>query len=269
MSLHRRATAAPVRSPAALAVRAAQRLGVHALAAALLICLMAALAPPSAAQARKSYTFLDLAWGSDVDTVRARLQAAGFRIAGPLVEGAQPEFVVAGLLASLASVDRGTRLVANGRIAGQPVRVDLSFGKDQRLNHVIVTSQYWDGTVAGARALVDLSTRLVMLYETRYGAAIKRKDDGWVDTALWPRAADGSLLAIYVRGIDGFMFSPSYKTALRADFVGGRVAATTKIDLPPEADKEPPKPKPLTKQQLRREYERDPSAIEPPPPPRR
>ncbi|MCW5771412.1 MAG: hypothetical protein KIT16_07230 [Rhodospirillaceae bacterium] len=246
--------------------REARRQAAAWMAAGLLLCLAAA---PSLAQARKSYTFLGLEWGSSIEDVRAKLAAAGFRLASRPLDGPQPEFVVAGLQAALTTVDRGLRLVANGRFAGQPVRVDLSFGKDERLHHVIVTSQYWDGTIPGARALVDLSTRMVMFYEERYGAALKRKDDGWIDTALWPRAADGSVMAIYVRGVDGFMFSPSYKTALRADFVGGKVAAATKIELPPEPDKEPPKPKPLTKQQLRKEYERDPSAVEPPPPPKR
>ena len=224
-----------------------------------------ALALPAAAQAQKSYTFLDLAWGSDMDAVRAQLTRAGYQ-AIRQTEGPQEEFVVNGLHAAVASVNRGQRLIAQGRFAGQPVQVDLAFDKDGRLNHVIVTSKYWDGTIPGARTIVDQTARWVMMFEERYGAAVKRKDDGWVDTALWPRAADGSVLAVYVRGTEGFMFSPSYKTALRIDFVGGRAAETTKIELPPEGEKEPPKPKPLTKEQLRKEYQKNPSEVEPPPP---
>lgn len=232
-------------------------------AAALIAAL--AFAASAAAQSQKSYTFLDLAWGSDIDAVRAKLARSGFQGIRQ-AEGPQEEFVVNGLHAAVAAVNRGQRLVAQGRFAGQPVQVDLAFDKEGRLNHVIVTSKYWDGTIPGARVIVDQTMRWVMMFEERYGAATKRKDDGWVDTALWPRAADGSVLAVYVRGTEGFMFSPSYKTALRIDFVGGKAAETTKIELPPEGEKEPPKPKPLTKEQLRKEYRKDPSEVEPPPP---
>lgn len=230
-----------------------------ALAAAL------AFAAPASAQARKSYTFLELPWGADMAAARAQLEKAGFRVAKPPVEGHQEEFVVTGLHAAIASVDRGTRLVAAGKFAGQPVEVHLAFDKEGRLNHVIVTSKFWDGTIPGAKTMVDLATRIVMYYEERYGPAIKRKEDGWVDTALWPRAADGSLLAVYVRGTEGFMFSPSYKTALRVDFVGGKIAAASRIEMPPEPEKEPPKPRPLTKEELRREYQKNPSEFVPPP----
>ncbi len=225
-----------------------------------------ALASPASAQARKSYNFLELEWGADIPSAQAKLAKAGFRVTKPPVEGHQEEFVVVGLHASIATVDRGKRLVAAGKIAGQPVQVDLAFDKQDRLNHVIVTSKYWDGTIPGAKTMVDMATRIVMLYEERYGPAIKRKEDGWVDTALWPRAADGSLLAVYVRGTEGFMFSPSYKTALRVDFVGGKIAETSRIEMPPEAEKPPPKPKPLTKEELRREYQKNPSEFAPPPP---
>lgn len=242
---------------------AALRMTAWSVVLALLVAAFA-LASPATAQSRKSYTFLDLDWGADAEAARAKLAKAGFT-AVRAVEGQQEEFVVSGLHAQIASVDRGRRLVALGRMAGMPVQVDLAFDKEGRLNHVIVTSKYWDGTIPGAKALVDLATRLVMLYEERYGPAIKRKEDGWVDTAQWPRAEDGSLLAVYVRGTEGFMFSPSYKTALRVDFVAGRIAATSKIDQPPEGDKEPPKPKPLTKEQLRKEYMKDPAAVDPPP----
>jgi len=253
--------------PAPTGFRAALGMTRWLRAAALGALAAVALAAPAAAQAQKSYTFLGLAWGTEVEAARAKLVKTGFQVI-KLADGPQEEFVVNGLHASIAPVNRGQRLVAQGKLAGQPVQLDLAFDKDGRLNHVIVTSKYWDGTIPGARTMVDLATRAVMMFEERYGPAVKRKDDGWVDTALWPRAGDGSVLAVYVRGTEGFMFSPSYKTALRIDFVGGRAAETTKIDLPPEGEKEPPKPKPLTKDQLRKEYEKDPAAVEPPPPPR-
>ncbi|HEY7609476.1 MAG TPA: hypothetical protein VIF14_09610 [Alphaproteobacteria bacterium] len=234
-------------------------------ACALGLASAAGLAAPAAAEARKSYNFLELPWGASMEAARTKLEKAGFRVARNPVEGHQEEFVVVGLHASIATVDRGKRLIATGKIAGQPVQVDLAFDKEERLNHVIVTSKYWDGTIPGAKTMVDLATRITMFYELRYGPAIKRKEDGWVDTALWPRAGDGSLLALYVRGTEGFMFSPSYKTALRVDFVGGKIAETSRIEMPPESEKEPPKPKPLTKEELRREYQKDPSEFIPPP----
>jgi len=234
-------------------------------AALLLAALAFAAAATASAQARKSYTFLDLSWGADIETARGKLAKAGFQVVKQ-TEGQQEEFVVKGLHAAVAAVDRGRRVVAQGRLAGQPVQLDLAFDKNEKLNHVIVTSKYWDGTIPGAKAIVDLATRTVMMFEERYGPAVKRKEDGWVDTALWPRAEDGSAIAVYVRGTEGFMFSPSYKTALRIDFAGGQGATAAKIELPPVGEKEPPKPKPLTKDQLRKEYEKDPSHVEPPPP---
>ncbi len=219
---------------------------------------------PAHAQARAPYTFLGMPWGIGIDDARARLERAGFR-AARLAEGAQEEFIVQGLHAAIGAIDRGKRLVVRGRLAGVPVQVDLAFGNNDRLGHIIVTSAYWDGTIPGAKTLVDLSTRLVMLNEERYGPARKRKEDGWVDTAIWPRGADGSLLAVYVRGVEGFMFSPSYKTALRMDVVAGTTAASSKVDVGTEPPGPPPRPRPLTKEELRKEYQKDPSAAPPPP----
>ena len=106
-----------------------------------------------------------------------------------------------------------------------------------------------------------------MMYEEEYGPARKRKEDGWIDTASWPRAADGSALPLYVRGVEGFMFSPSYKTALRVDFVGGKL-----VDFKIQADETDgvvryPRARTLTKKELYEEHSKDPSTREPPPPP--
>jgi hypothetical protein len=65
------------------------------------------------------------------------------------------------------------------------------------------------------------------------------------------------------------MFSPSYRTALRVDFVGGAAAVKSKIDMPPEGEKPPPKPRQLTKEELRKEYSKDPSEFTPAPPRKR
>jgi hypothetical protein len=217
-----------------------------------------------------SYRLFGLQWGIGADAARARLQQAGFRVVG-LSEGPREEFVVRGLHAALAATDRGRRLVANGKIAGQAVTLDLAFGQNDRLHHAGITSRYWDGTVADARALIDLATRLVMLYEETYGPARKRKADGWIDTAIWPRAKDGSSLSIAVRGVEGFMFSPSYKTALKAEFALGSPSPVGTeargAPLPMEKDAAAEQPRPLmTEKELQKEYQKDPAAIDPPPP---
>ena len=90
-------------------------------------------------------------------------------------------------------------------------------------------------SIPGARALITQAEKTVAAFEKQYGTAKKRIDDRWPDTAYWGNAKDGSTLTVHVRGINGFMFSPSYQTALRIDFAnpkltGGAVAGV-KIDL--------------------------------------
>ncbi len=234
--------------------------------------LVALFAGDALAQGAKgSYAFMGLGWGIAAAEARAKLEQAGFRVVRTS-DGAQEEFVVNGLHAVITAINRGKRLVATGRLAGQPVTVELAFGDTDQLHHAGVTSRFWDGTIEGAKALVDMSTRVVMLLEEQYGPARKRKEDGWVDTASWARAKDGSLLAVYVRGVEGFMFSPSYKTALRVDFTAGKLpaAAPVPVDPLPEVEApQPAKPRLLTKEELRKEYQRDPSAIDVPPPGRK
>lgn len=199
-------------------------------AAALMIGL------PAAAQQKPvdSYMFQGLAWGMKAVDARKALAKAGFRVVA-YTAGKRREFAIDRLHAVYSVLDRGRRLIAVGRFEGYPVTVELAFGKDDRLNHVFLMSSYWNRTVAGARALITQAEKTVVALEKRYGSAKKRTDDRWPDTAYWGNAKDGSALTVHVRGINGFMFSPSYKTAMRIDFAnakfnGGAIAGV-KVDL--------------------------------------
>ncbi len=169
------------------------------------------------AQQRDTYAFAGLQWGMSAKDARAQLARSGFKVTGQSA-GKQREFAVDRQHAVFATHDRGARVIALGAIEGYGMNVELAFGKNDKLNHIIVTSRYWDGTVKGGRSMIDMAEKIIAVYENRYGPAKKRRDDGWIDSAAWPEAKDGSQLAIHVRAINGFMFSPSYRTALRIDF---------------------------------------------------
>ncbi len=173
------------------------------------------------AQSAATYTFAGIAWGSSSKDVIKTLRSKGFRVSG-WVRGKRREFGVSQFHAVYKSEDRGKRLVAVGKMAGQRVVVDFVFGNNDKLGHVIVKSRYWDGTVRGARRMIRMAKTLVQMYEEQYGKAKKVEDDGWPDTAIWGVARDGSQMSLYVRGVKGFMFSPSYKTALRVHFADPR-----------------------------------------------
>jgi hypothetical protein len=182
---------------------------------------------PGAASAQKkqadSYTFVGLAWGSSEADARKHLATRGFRVTGASA-GRVREFTINDLHANYALVDRGRRLVAVGRLVGQPVTVDMVFGANNKLHHVIIKSRDWLGTINDARTMIRTAEGIVQMYETQFGEARKTKDDGWIDTAVWPTAKDGSSLTVHTRGVSGFMFSPSYKTAIRVDFFNRRFA---------------------------------------------
>jgi len=164
-----------------------------------------------------SYTFAGLAWGMGAKDARAALQRQNFRVAHESA-GKQREFAVDHLHAVYATIDRGKRLTAYGNVEGIPVTIELAFGKNDKLNHVYILSRHWDGTIKGARTMIDNAEKVVKAYEARYGIAKKRMDDRWPDTAYWGASKDGSTLTVHVRGVNGFMFSPSYRTAMRIDY---------------------------------------------------
>lgn len=169
-----------------------------------------------------SYALPGLAWGMKSKDARVALQRANFRVAHESA-GKQREFAIDHLHAVYATIDRGKRLTAFGSHQGIPVTVELAFGKSDSLNHVYILSRHWDGTIKGARSMIDNAEKIVKAYEAQYGPAKKRMDDRWPDSAYWGAAKDGSTLTVHVRGTSGFMFSPSYRTAMRIDYANPKL----------------------------------------------
>jgi len=194
---------------------------LHRVRGAVAVAMGAAVMLAGAAMAQQkpvdSYAFQGLSWGMKAKDARAALQRANYRVAHESA-GKQKEFAVDRLHAVYATIDRGKRLTAYGNLHGIPVTVELAFGKNDSLNHVYVLSRHWDGTVKGARVMIDNAEKVVKAFEQQYGTAKKRMDDRWPDTAYWGSAKDGSTLTMHVRGVNGFMFSPSYRTAMRIDY---------------------------------------------------
>lgn len=202
---------------------------VGAVAAAAML-----IGAPAMAQQTASYTFQGLAWGMKAAEAKNALAKAGFRVTAQVM-GKRREFAIDRLHAVYSAIDRGKRMIAVGRFEGYPVNVELAFGKNDQLNHVIIMSAYWNRTIPGARAIIALAEKTVTSLEKKYGPAKKRIDDRWPDTAYWGNSKDGSTLSVHVRGINGFMFSPSYQTAMRIDFANAKfnngAIAGVKMDL--------------------------------------
>ena len=202
---------------------------VGAVAAAALL-----IGAPASAQQTPSYTFKNLAWGMKSADAQKALAQAGFRVTGQAA-GKRKEFAIDRLHAVAAVIDRGKRVLATGSFEGYPVSVELAFGKNDQLDHVIIMSAYWNRTIPGARAIIAQAEKTVAALEKQYGPAKKRIDDRWPDTAYWGNSRDGSKLTVHVRGINGFMFSPSYQTAMRIDYAKPVTASTAiagvRVDL--------------------------------------
>jgi hypothetical protein len=181
-----------------------------------------------------SYTFSGLAWGMKSADAQKTLARAGFKVTGQAM-GKRREFAIDRLHAVHSVIDRGKRVMAVGRFEGFPVNLELAFGKNDQLNHVIIMSSYWNRTIPGARLIIAQAEKTVAALEKQYGPAKKRIDDRWPDTAYWGNSRDGSRLTVHVRGINGFMFSPSYQTAMRIDFakppVSNGAVAGVRVDL--------------------------------------
>jgi hypothetical protein len=208
--------------------------GVRGAFAAALGAAAMMIAVPAMAQQVQSYTFKNLSWGMKSADAQKALAAAGFRVTGQAA-GKRTEFAIDRLHAVKASIDRGRRVIAVGSFEGYPVTVELAFGKNDQLNHVFIMSAYWNRTIAGARQIIAQAEKTVASLEKQYGVAKKRIDDRWPDTAYWGNSKDGSTLTVHVRGINGFMFSPSYQTAMRIDYAQPKLnngaIAGVKMDL--------------------------------------
>lgn len=205
-----------------------------AMAAALGAAVMMIGTSAMAQQQVASYTFKGLKWGMGSADAQRALAAAGYKVTGQAM-GKRKEFAIDRLHAVNAVIDRGKRVIAVGSYEGYPVTVEMAFGKNDQLNHVYIMSAYWNRTIPGARQIIAQAEKTVAALEKQYGPAKKRIDDRWPDTAYWGNAADGSTLSVHVRGINGFMFSPSYQTAMRIDFANPRfnngAVAGVKMDL--------------------------------------
>jgi hypothetical protein len=203
---------------------------VAAVGTAALVIGMPAMAQQQQVQ---TYAFKNLTWGMKQADAQKALAAAGYRITGQTA-GKRTEFAIDRLHAVKSAIDRGKRVIAVGSFEGYPVTVELAFGKNDQLNHVFIMSAYWNRTIAGARQIIAQAEKTVAALEQQYGVA-KKRFDGWPDTAYWGNSKDGSTLTVHVRGINGFMFSPSYQTAMRIDYAnpkfnGGAIAGV-KVDL--------------------------------------
>lgn len=219
--------------------------------------------------AAESYTFMGLAWGSSPEQARAHLEQRGFEFQGDMVTGPQREFHMDRALGVYREVDRGNRLVARGRMGGMPVTVHLVFGEDQQLDHVILRSENWNGTLAHARQITALARTLTEMFEEQFGHAERSQIHGYVDTAVWRPAEDGSRVNLYIRGTNGYMFYPNDETALRVHFAnlsyrnyGAPVTTivslrtfSTGTETATRAEQTTPE---VTEESLRRMYQQDP-----------
>ncbi len=202
-----------------------------AVALAVSACALMIGAGQAMAQSQnESYNLAGLRWGMSVSDAKTELAKAGYQVLGQSA-GKKAEFAVDRLHAVNASYDRGTRLSARGQIDGHPVSVELAFGKNNKLNHIYMQSRYWAGTPKDAQVIIKMTEQFIANFESKFGPSNKRRDDGWTDSAAWPAAKDGSQLAVHVRGVNGFMFSPSYKTAIRVDFANPRLTGGNVVGL--------------------------------------
>lgn len=190
------------------------RFGLSALAAVAAMAL--GLSP--AAAANESYTFAGLEWGSSPAEARQALAAQGFKVLDA-VNGPRKEFVSDNAWGMYTTRDRGKRLVATGRIGGQDLNVELIFGNNEALERVIVVGPKWNGTMDHADRMRNLANALAGQLESQYGTPAERRDPfGFVDTATWQPAQDGSQAEFYVRATKGGVFFPGNETTMRLNF---------------------------------------------------
>lgn len=175
----------------------------------------AMLLPSLASAEARSYTFQGIEWGTGSAEAKQKLQASGFRLVRE-TNGPRPEFLMNNAWAEIKEINRGKRIVATGTMDGEPVEIELVFGTSDKLNHVIISSVFWNGTLAHAKRLAGLSSKMAEQLEAKHGAAVSKNTPfGFVDTATWRKADDGSSLTLYTRGTNGMMFYPRDKTQFR------------------------------------------------------
>jgi len=196
------------------------RFGLSALA--ILAAMALGISPASAAN--DSYTFAGLKWGSSPQEVEKALAAQGFKISDPQF-GPRKEFVSNNAWGRYDTRDRGKRLIAKGLVAGEKLDVELVFGTNDALQRIIVVGPKWNGTMEHSDSMRSLANSLAGQLQLQFGQpAEKREPFGFVDTATWQPARDGSQAEFYVRATKGGIFFPGNETTMRLNFWNPRYA---------------------------------------------
>ena len=184
----------------------------------LVIFSMGMFGLASSANAAGSYTFAGLEWGSSAEDAIKHLRSKGFKVSKPK-SGPATEFAAMNMWLDIRKVDRGKRVAATGKYQGKKVEVDLVFGFNDALERVHVRAPIWDGTQKGAKRVVATGEALLGHFEQTLGRSRKKAQPfGFVDTAEWNAASDGSNMEMYIRGAEGFMFFPKHTTSLSFNF---------------------------------------------------
>ena len=174
------------------------------------------------AQAADSYTFAGLRWGSSPKEVTSTLKSRGFKVRRT-VRGPQRELTENGAWGKWVKRDRGKRMIAIGKVGGLRTNVELVFGRNNALQRVIVRWRDWNGTIPHAKRLTKAATVVTKQLEGQYGRSNERRDPfGWIDTARWLPAQDGSRMELIVRGTNGMLFYPGDRTGVRLHFWNAR-----------------------------------------------
>lgn len=190
------------------------RLGLSALV--MLAAMALGMAP--AAAVNDSYTFGGLKWGSSPEEAKQALAAQGFTVSEP-VFGPRKEFLTDNAWGQYATKDRGKRLVAKGLVAGEKLDVELVFGNNDALERIIVVGPKWNGTMEHSDRMRALADSLTDQLEVQFGKPAERREPfGFVDTATWLPARDGSKAEFYVRATEGGIFFPGNETTMRLNF---------------------------------------------------
>ena len=186
--------------------------------AGILVSVLVAMTGFANAGTSESYTFAGLRWGSSPAEVRKALKSQGFTVRRT-VKGARRELAENGAWGEWVRKDRGKRLIAKGKVGGLRSDVELVFGRNDRLQRVIVSWRDWNGTIPHATRLTKMATAVTKQLEGQYGRSNERRDPfGWIDTAKWLPASDGSGMELIIRGTNGMLFYPGDKTGVRLNF---------------------------------------------------
>lgn len=178
----------------------------------------AVMAMSGVASAAETYTFGGLRWGSTPKEATTTLRKKGFRVVRT-VKGPRRELVEDGAWGKFVRKDRGKRMIARGKVGGMRTDVELVFGRNERLQRVIVKWPNWNGTISHAKRLTTTATKVTRQLESQHGRASERRNPfGWIDTARWQSASDGSGMELIIRGTNGMMFYPGDRTGVRLHF---------------------------------------------------